>query len=153
MIIETIGIAVCLMIFILLDREVFPKQQLSNKLKAKEEIIHHEKKGTPNPEISSPNRELDEGDDEDFEFTRSDIRSGNRARDRVMMGAYSLGKYWGLLGTALVLHLGSTAGWSLALWYYEDPDWLGKAFVSFFVIGVIVWLFILIAIIRAYLNH
>lgn len=152
-IIETVGIAICLMILILLDREVFPKQQLSNKLKAKEEIIHHEKKEIPNPEISSPNREHDEGDDEDFGLTRSDIRSGDPVKDRVMMGAYNLGRYWGLLGTALVLHLGSTAGWALALWYYDDPEWFAKAFISFFVIGAIVWLLALVAIIKAYLNH
>lgn len=152
-IIETVGIAVCLMILILLDREVFPKQQLSNKLKTKEEIIHHENKEIPNPEISSPNREHDEGDDEDLGLTSSDIRSGNRVKDSVMMGAYSLGRYWGLLGTVLVLHLGGTAGWALALWYYDDPEWLAKAFISFFVIGAIVWILALVAIIKAYLNH
>lgn len=152
-IIETIGIAVCLMILILLDREVFPKKQLLNKLKAKEELIHHEKMGTRNPESSSSDRESDEGDDADSEMTISDIRSGNPVKDRVMMGAYSLGKYWGLLGTALVLHLGSTAGWALALWYYDEPDWFGKAFISFFVIGAIVWILVLIGIIKAYLNH
>ena len=152
-IIETIGIAVLLMILILLDREVFPKQQLLNKLKVKQERIQNENKGTPKTESSLPNRETNEGDDADSELTISDIGSGNPVKDRVMLGAYNLGRYWGLLGTALVLHLGSTAGWTLALWYYDDPEWLPKAFISFFVIGAIVWLLMLIAFIKAYLNH
>lgn len=120
-ILQTLAIIVLIVIFIFLDRQIFPKQHSRSfdEIEAEEERIYYQKIGKPVPKSAEKN-------DSDKPSNSFSWRRG------------------------FVLHFGSTAGWLVALWYYDDPNFnLPSAIITFFICGVISWIIMLIAFIKS----